>query len=67
VPITLDQFIVSAACELGGERMPNLPSLRRGATLLDLFRLFPETSKPLIEFHEVLLRGLRPSRRASGN
>jgi len=40
--------------------MPNLPSLRRGATLLDLFRLFPETSKPLIEFHEVLLRGPSP-------
>lgn len=40
--------------------MPHLPSLKRGATLLDLFRLFPQTSKPLIEFHEVLLRGPSP-------
>ena len=40
--------------------MPNLPSLKSGATLLDLFRLFPETSKPLIEFHEALLRGASP-------
>ena len=40
--------------------MPYLRSLKSGATLLDLFRLFPETSKPLIEFHEVLLRGPSP-------
>ncbi|MGD9711397.1 MAG: carboxymuconolactone decarboxylase family protein [Thermomicrobiales bacterium] len=40
--------------------MPVLPSLPRGATLLDVFRAFPETSKPLIEFHEVLLRGPSP-------
>ena len=40
--------------------MPHLPSLKSGATLPDLFRLFPETSKPLIEFHEVLLRGPSP-------
>ena len=40
--------------------MPHLPSLKRSATLLDLFRLFPETSKPLIEFHEALLRGPSP-------
>lgn len=40
--------------------MPVLPSLARGATLLDVFRAFPETSKPLIEFHEVLLRGPSP-------
>ena len=37
--------------------MPHLQSLKSGATLLDLLRLFPETSKPLIEFHEALLRG----------
>ena len=40
--------------------MPFLPSLRAGASLLDLFRAFPETSRPLIEFHEVLLRGPSP-------
>lgn len=40
--------------------MPLLPSLHRGATLLDVFKAFPETSKPLIEFHEVLLRGPSP-------
>jgi alkylhydroperoxidase family enzyme len=38
--------------------MPYLPSLPFGATLLDVFKRFPETNKPLIEFHEVLLRGL---------
>jgi uncharacterized peroxidase-related enzyme len=40
--------------------MPFLPSLSRGASLLDVFKVFPETSKPLIEFHEVLLRGNSP-------
>src|SRR6516165_11346771 len=40
--------------------MPFLPSLRAGASLLDLFKAFPETSRPLIEFHEVLLRGPSP-------
>jgi uncharacterized peroxidase-related enzyme len=40
--------------------MPFLPSLRSGASLLDVFKAFPETSKPLIEFHEVLLRGPSP-------
>jgi uncharacterized peroxidase-related enzyme len=40
--------------------MPFLPSLRAGASLLDVFKAFPETSKPLIEFHEVLLRGPSP-------
>jgi uncharacterized peroxidase-related enzyme len=40
--------------------MPFLQSLPKGATLLDLFRAFPEASKPLIEFHEVLLRGPSP-------
>ena len=37
--------------------MPFLPSLPKGASLLHLFKAFPETSKPLIEFHEALLRG----------
>ena len=39
--------------------MPFLPSLSKDASLLDLFKAFPETSIPLIQFHEALLR--RPS------
>jgi hypothetical protein len=37
-----------------------LPSMKQGATLLDLFKMFPETSKPLFEFHEALLGGSSP-------
>ncbi|MDZ5696765.1 carboxymuconolactone decarboxylase family protein [Chelativorans sp. M5D2P16] len=33
--------------------MPYLPA---GATLLDVFKRFPDTNAPLIEFHEALLR-----------
>jgi uncharacterized peroxidase-related enzyme len=44
---------------MGGE-MPHLRSLRAGASLIDVFKAFPETSAPLIEFHEVLLRGPSP-------
>ena len=40
--------------------MPFLPSLRVKASLLDVFKAFPESSKPLIEFHEVLMRGPSP-------
>lgn len=40
--------------------MPFLPSFRAEASLLDVFRAFPETSKPLLEFHEALLRGPSP-------
>jgi uncharacterized peroxidase-related enzyme len=40
--------------------MPFLPSMPKGSSLIDLFKLFPETSKPLIEFHEALLRGSSP-------
>jgi uncharacterized peroxidase-related enzyme len=40
--------------------MAYLPSLPQRATLLDLFTAFPETNKPLIEFHEVLMRGPSP-------
>ncbi len=40
--------------------MTHLPSLPPKASLLDVFKIFPETSKPLIEFHEVLLRGPSP-------
>jgi uncharacterized peroxidase-related enzyme len=37
-----------------------LPSLPPNASLLEVFKAFPETSKPLIEFHEALLRGPSP-------
>lgn len=40
--------------------MPYLPSLGPRASLLEVFRSFPDTSKPLIEYHEVLLRGPSP-------
>ncbi|MBS0418065.1 MAG: peroxidase-related enzyme [Proteobacteria bacterium] len=40
--------------------MPFLPSLRPGASLLEVFKAFPDTCRPLIEFHEVLLRGPAP-------
>ncbi|WP_246249235.1 carboxymuconolactone decarboxylase family protein [Chelativorans alearense] len=40
--------------------MPYLPSLPAGATLLDVFKEFPDTNAPLIEFHEALLRGSSP-------
>jgi AhpD family alkylhydroperoxidase len=40
--------------------VPFLRSLRPGASLLDVLKAFPETSAPLIEFHEVLLRGPSP-------
>jgi uncharacterized peroxidase-related enzyme len=40
--------------------MTFLPSLRKGASLLDLFKTFPETNEHLIKFHEVLLRGPSP-------
>ena len=40
--------------------MPHLRSLRAGASLIDVFKAFPQTSAPLMEFHEVLLRGPSP-------
>jgi uncharacterized peroxidase-related enzyme len=40
--------------------MPFLKCLRKGASLLDVFKAFPQTSEPLIQFHEVLLRGPSP-------
>lgn len=40
--------------------MSFIPSLRKGASLLDLFKAFPQTSEPLIQFHEALLRGPSP-------
>lgn len=40
--------------------MSFLPTLPADATLLDVFKAFPETNEPLIRFHEVLLRGPSP-------
>ena len=40
--------------------MPFSPSLPKGASLLNLFKAFPDTSIPLIQFHEALLRGPSP-------
>ena len=40
--------------------MSYLPSLPRDAVLLDVFRAFPTTSEPLIDYHQVLLRGPSP-------
>src|SRR5258708_30708318 len=40
--------------------MAHLPSLPKDASLLDVFRMFPETNEPLIMFHEALLRGPSP-------
>ena len=44
--------------------MPFLPSLPDNATLLDVFKQYPETNRPLIEFHEALLRS--PSQFTAG-
>jgi uncharacterized peroxidase-related enzyme len=40
--------------------MPFVPSLPKGSSLLNLFKAFPATSIPLIQFHEALLRGPSP-------
>lgn len=40
--------------------MSFLKSLPPDAVLLDVFKSFPSTTKPLIEYHEVLLRGPSP-------
>ncbi|GAB3488513.1 carboxymuconolactone decarboxylase family protein [Amycolatopsis cihanbeyliensis] len=40
--------------------MTYLPSLPEGATLLDVFRSYPQTSAPLVDYHQVLLRGPSP-------
>lgn len=34
--------------------------LPQNASLVDLFKAFPTTSRPLLEFHEILLRGPSP-------
>jgi uncharacterized peroxidase-related enzyme len=38
----------------------HLPSLGDQAALLDVFRRFPQTSRPLLDYHQVLLRGPSP-------
>jgi uncharacterized peroxidase-related enzyme len=40
--------------------MTRLPFLPPRATLLDVFKAYPETNRPLIEYHEALLRGPSP-------
>jgi len=40
--------------------MSFLKSLASDAVLLDVFKSFPDTARPLIEYHEVLLRGPSP-------
>ncbi len=40
--------------------MPYLPSLPRDAVLLDVFKAFPNTAGPLLDYHQVLLRGPSP-------
>jgi hypothetical protein len=40
--------------------MVHRPLLPKSATLIGLFNMFPETNRPLLEFHEVLLRGRSP-------
>ena len=42
--------------------MSYLPSLPTAAVLLDVFKAYPGTSAPLIEYHEVLMRGSSPLR-----
>lgn len=37
--------------------MSVLPSLPPNASLLQLFKAFPDPSKPLLELHEILMRG----------
>lgn len=40
--------------------MPFLRSLPEGSSLLEVFKAYPETSRPLLQYHEVLLRGASP-------
>ena len=40
--------------------MTHLPSLGPDAVLLDVFRRFPTTSVPLLDYHQALLRGESP-------
>ncbi len=40
--------------------MPHLNSLPDDAVLMDVFRAYPETSRPLLDYHEVVMRGPSP-------
>ena len=40
--------------------MTYLPSLPKDAVLLDVFRSYPHASRPLLDYHQALLRGLSP-------
>lgn len=40
--------------------MTFLPSLPDDVVLLDVFRAFPQTARPLLEYHQALLRGPSP-------
>ena len=40
--------------------MPYLSSLPADGVLLDLFRQYPETAKPLLDYHELVMRGPLP-------
>lgn len=40
--------------------MTHLPSLPDDAKLLDVFRAYPDTAGPLIDYHEALMRGESP-------
>ena len=40
--------------------MAHLPSLGPDAVLVDVFRRFPATSAPLLDYHQALLRGESP-------
>ena len=40
--------------------MSYLSSLPDDAKLMDVFKLYPETSRPLLDYHEVLMRGPSP-------
>lgn len=40
--------------------MTYLPSLPGNATLLDVFRAYPDTARPLLDYHQALLRGPSP-------
>ena len=40
--------------------MSYLSSLADDAKLMDVFKLYPETSRPLLDYHEVVMRGPSP-------
>jgi len=40
--------------------MTHLPSLPEDAKLLDVFRAYPDTAGPLIDYHQALMRGESP-------